>query len=84
MKVALLITLLQQCGPDDTVVLSSDSEGNSYAPVAGVDMTRAYLDEEGMTKLRTLTPELIRRGFGEEDAVQEGDGSVPCCILYPR
>jgi hypothetical protein len=85
MKVSELIKLLNGCNPDDLVVLSSDGEGNTYAPVSGADLSRAYRDDGsgGTTKLRKLTPELIKRGYGEEDAVQDGDGSAPCCILYP-
>ena len=83
MKVSELITHLQKGNPDDVVVLSSDAEGNRFSPVEGVDFSQALLADES-TKLRALTPELIKRGYGEEDAVQEGDGSVPCCILYPR
>lgn len=82
MTVKKLISLLKKEDPKRVVVLSSDSEGNSFSLLADL-VTSAYReDEEGYNKvgLEKLTPALREMGYTEEDIVP----GKPALILYPN
>lgn len=87
MKVSALIKALQACDPNAIVVLSTDAEGNDHRPVSYADASRHYCPDpdghSGEVRYLALTPELERRGFGEEDLVGERPNAVPCVVLFP-
>jgi len=79
MTVAQLIKRLQKEDPERIVILSSDSEGNSYSELyADAIGTAAWNGEE--VGLEELTPELEKRGYTEEDLLE---GGKPALILSP-
>lgn len=83
MKVKQLIELLQDCNPEDLVVMSGDTEGNWHSPVSDVFAQLRYAADNsysGGTGLRELTPELIEQGYSEEDVLEEGQD---CIVLWP-
>lgn len=64
------------------VILQKDVEGNGFSPLRGIDDNSTYAADNtwsGEVGVQTLTEELIKRGFSEED---QNDG-VPCLVLYP-
>lgn len=84
MKVSRLKELLAQCDDDDDILMSADSEGNSFHPLSesgisiGVDAWDGeYYAEVG---IRKLTPELEKEGYSEDDVIVDGR---PCIILWP-
>jgi len=78
MKAKHLIDILKKVDPETTVVLSSDSEGNSYYPVSG-SWVGMYNREEAEVGLAELTEELKKQGYTDEDVMQ-GEKAI---ILYP-
>ena len=81
MTVRELIAELKTINPDRIVVMASDSEGNSYSPLAGM-WTGAYLAESGWrgeVGLEKLTEDLKKKGYTDEDVV----GGEPALILSP-
>lgn len=79
MTVRELIKLLKACSPNDIVVMSSDPEGNSFAPLAFVDGVAYNFDGELEIGLRQLTDEDRKAGYCEDD-VKAG---TPCVVLWP-
>ena len=81
MKVSDLIQLLQKEDPNRLVVISKDSEGNSYSPLSDMHIASYKADStwSGECGLEKLTDELESRGYTEEDVL---DGE-PALILYP-
>lgn len=74
--------LLEQCSPDDIVVLSKDEEGNDYLPVSN----ELSIDSMYDPKTSSL---FTRPGCAEEDDEQDyiGDpkeGHINCVVLWPR
>lgn len=84
MKVKQLRELLAQCNDDDVIIMSSDSEGNSYHPLSeeGVSVGVYAWDGEyeGDIGIRKLTPELEEAGYSEEDVMEDG---ISCIVLWP-
>lgn len=78
MTVAELIDALHLLDPNRIVIMSSDSEGNSFDVVRLVDPC-AYDPEDREAGLEHLTPEVIALGYDEEDLC---DG-VPAVCLWP-
>ena len=81
MKVKELIKLLKKEDQNREVVMSKDSEGNSYSPLSDW-YTASYKADStwsGEVGLEELTPELEERGYSEEDVL---DG-VPALVLRP-
>jgi hypothetical protein len=86
MKVSELIAELQQCDPESLVVMSKDSEGNNFSPLAEIDGDSMYLADStwsGDVHLRELTPELEEQGYSDDDVRTEEDGAVRCIVLWP-
>ena len=82
MTVKALIEMLSGFEPDRLVVLSKDSEGNSYSPLHGAwtgkyRPTTTWYGEMG---LEGLDDEDIAAGFTEEDVFQDGERAV---VLTP-
>ncbi len=73
MTIATLIKLLQKEDPKRIVVLSSDSEGNSFTPANSLS-TYAY--RNGEIGIEKLTPALIKQGYGEDDVLTGGKPAV--------
>jgi hypothetical protein len=82
MKVKELIKLLTNFNQEDIVIMSSDSEGNNYSPLASIytGSYRAKNSYSGEVGILELTPALIKAGFSEEDILED---SVPCVLLGP-
>jgi hypothetical protein len=91
MKVKELIKLLQECNQEADVVLSSDSEGNSYALMGEYSLSTnmAYRKDHNECNyvesvyLKKLTPELLEEGYSEDDVLTIEDGGVECVVIYP-
>jgi len=71
MKVKDLIKFLNRCDPDDTVVLSSDAEGNDYKELCDYDynlyLTGGVIYDEA---------ELAAEEIDENDTIK-------CVVLWP-
>lgn len=82
MKVRELIEQLQQEDPDALVVMSRDSEGNSYSPLSDfwTGVYQADTTWSGEVGFGELTQELQEHGYNEEDILSDG---VPAVILSP-
>jgi len=81
MTVKELIEKLQKEDPDRIVIMSKDSEGNSYSPLSNFWIgayapTTTWYGEAG---LEGLTEEDKEAGYGEED-VMDGEKAL---ILWP-
>jgi hypothetical protein len=86
MKVKDLIVELQSCDPEALIVMSSDAEGNMYAPLAEFSDAYMYVPESpywGEIFLRELTPELESEGYSEEDIYEGSEDSWPCVVFWP-
>ena len=79
MNVKQLKEILNTFDDNDLVVMSKDEEGNSYHPFSGDIWKCKYLDY--YCYIRKLTPELIAKGYSEEDLC---DGGVDAICLYPQ
>lgn len=81
MKVKELIARLNELDPEDIVVMSKDSEGNSYSPLADIDscVYAAETTWNGEIGLRELTDTHREQGYTEDDLV-EGENAV---CLWP-
>lgn len=69
--------------PDHDVLISSDSEGNSYAQlVEGSISVSSFVDSRWGPDIRynKLTPELAAQGYTEEDIDPNAE---PCFVIYP-
>lgn len=77
MKVKELIEKLKEFNEERVVILSSDSEGNSYCKLFELS-EGSYL--EGEIGLEELTDELKEAGYDEDDVFEEGESAI---ILYP-
>lgn len=83
MKVKKLLKLLEKIDPNAEVILSSDSEGNSFSLLAYVsDENAGYIKEFGGIQLvdRELTEELKEQGMTNEDVNPK---AKKCVILWP-
>lgn len=80
MKVKELIEQLQKVDPERIVIMSSDSEGNSYSPLSDF-WEGAYLADttwSGEVGFEKLTLELKEEGYDEED-ILEGEKCIVMC-----
>lgn len=83
MKVSELIEHLSQLPPDAKVIISKDSEGNEYSPLASL-WSGGHAPEEGcpwfsQVGFLELTEELIEDGYTEEDILEDGEPAVILC-----
>lgn len=75
MTVKELRELLKDQNDNDLVVLSSDSEGNSFSPLSENFSLASYEStsgERGEIWLRELTEELKKEGYSKEDLCENG------------
>jgi len=80
MKVRDLISMLASADLDREVILSTDSEGNSYKPLDG-GYNGAYDPFKREVGLDELSSQDIEDGYSNEDVLING---VPALILYPK
>lgn len=79
MLVKELLDMLKDANPDAVVVLSSDSEGNSYSELSGYSDEYNFDEENAEIGLKKLTAELKKQGYSKED-LKEGKDAV---VLWP-
>ena len=82
MTVKELIEILKNEDSSRIVIMSRDSEGNSFSPLSEVG-TAAYRPTSswcGETGLEELTEENQEQGFAEEDVITDG---VKAIVLWP-
>lgn len=79
MTVKKLIKLLEKQDPNRVVVLASDGEGNSYSYLSEDWFACSYDELNREVGLEALTPELVKKGYSEEDVIE----GVPALVLYP-
>lgn len=85
MKVGELIALLQDLPEDTVVVLSSDSEGNSYSPLSDDFSLGKYIPDS------TYSGEFFANDHIEEDGddheyfeeASENKDVLDCIVLWP-
>lgn len=77
--VTQLIQLLSQEDGNRVVLISSDPEGNGFAPLITPFEFCSYSEAGGCIGLEVLTPELEQQGYTDEDVVQ----GIPALCLYP-
>jgi len=84
MNVKELKIILRDLDENDEVILSKDSEGNNYSPLADYALNIYVPDSKwsGEVRIKELTPELIEIGFGTED-LYDGDDGISAIVLYP-
>ena len=80
MKVKELIEQLKKLDPDRIVIMSRDSEGNTFCPIDELS-TSAYRAEYRDIGLEKLTPEDIKNGHNEESVMTDGEKAV---VLWPE
>lgn len=79
-----LIDALKTAPQDAAVVVSSDTEGNSFSHLLGIDTKSVYKDnrygdvEIGIAR---LDKEALQMGLGPGDVMTDGK---PCVIFVPR
>ena len=82
MKVKELKKLLEKVDDDYIVIMAKDAEGNGFSPLAELGDSYCYLANStwsGEIGFKTLTLELIKEGYSEEDII---DGE-PALVLWP-
>lgn len=77
MKVKELKEILSKIDDETIVVISSDSEGNSYSPLSSYSPDYNYSD--GEIGLKKLTDDDKSKGYTEED-LKEGQSAF---VLWP-
>lgn len=85
MKIKELIEKLSKLNPDATIILQKDSEGNGYSPLYDIEEC-IYVPETtwfGRCYQKSLTPEMIKNGWSEEDDLYHGDNGVDAVCLEP-
>lgn len=79
MIVSDLIELLQNCDPNAVVILSSDSEGNSYSPL--VDCAAGFYNEKNQEFNSEEDVYEIELDDGETDVISRG---IEAVVLWPE
>lgn len=82
MTVKELIKELEQCNPDDLVVMSTDEEGNGFDTLVDVESNNVYVPKDREIHIKKLTKALRSQGYTKED-LYEGDDAVDCVVLWP-
>jgi hypothetical protein len=84
-----MVRLINNGQGDDLVVMSKDSEGNCFSPLAQVDTSHAYGADStwsGDIKMRPeeLTEQARKDGYTEADVADMDSGDwVPAILLWP-
>lgn len=79
MNIGELLEKIQGLDPSTLVVLARDEEGNGFMECEDVGLDYAFC--EGEAKPRTITEELRKVGWRDEDAA--GSDFTPCVVLWP-
>jgi len=74
-----LIAQLAELDPEAVVIMQRDPEGNGYSPCSGAEGDWAWDDLEHEVGYATLTPELEKAGYSQDDIV----AGVPAVVIYP-
>lgn len=87
MTIRELIERLSHEDPDSLVVLSKDEEGNGYLPMRAIGSNCVYIEGDGYSgevRLHTLTDELRRQGYTDEDVFSSDDiDARRAVVLWP-
>lgn len=78
--------ILNNVEDDAIVVLSSDSEGNSFSPLdnsVGIDNYEPNENDRGEVYPRELTEELIKMGWTESNLGEDKEKLLKCITLFP-
>lgn len=83
--VGKLKKMLEKYNDEYVVILSSDEEGNNYAPLYQIDDNAVFnkRDRE-FAGIRELTNDLVKRGFSDEDLADKKEYNVNAILLYPE
>lgn len=84
MNVAQLKSELEGLPDDMLVVMSRDSEGNGFGPLAAIETNSRYQAHNGWSGevgLKEITPDLKERGYTEEDLAPAS--ASECVVLWP-
>ena len=85
-KVKELIKLLQEEDPEAVIIMSEDSEGNTYSPLGELTVADYIPDgpRQGDIYMRELDEKDIEQGFTEEDLGPIDDPErVKAIVFYP-
>lgn len=75
-----LIEMLEEEDPNKVIIMSSDPEGNSFAPFHEFSH-QSYDEDNSEVGLEKLTPSLAQMGYTKEDVKENG---LPCLVFWPR
>lgn len=80
MRVSELIEKLQQCDPDDVVVLSCDEEGNRFTSIRNIEISGKALFDKSAAEVYE-----IEDMTAYADAYSDVNESTcePCVVLWP-
>lgn len=80
MKVKDLIKKLNKANPEAVVVLASDEEGNTFAPLNEANTENlCYNADDGVIGYKTLDKEALSNGATSDELVEGED----CVVLWP-
>ena len=79
MKVKELIKILSEYDGDNLVVLAKDKDGNGFNCLQCVE-EMGYDQQNKEIWYLTLTPSLLKAGFGSEDVRED---ATPAVVLWP-
>lgn len=83
MTVNELKMLLAGVDGDRMIVLSRDSEGNRFSPLADIDDNSVYVpitEVDGEVGIEKLDEDLERLGYTSEDVIS----GLPALVLWPK
>lgn len=81
-----MIKELKKCNPKDVVIIQKDAEGNSYSPLSDIEIGDVYVPETtwyGERYLSELTPELLAKGYSDDDTWTDKDTCENAVYLVP-
>lgn len=84
MKVIELIELLKTLPEDTQVILSKDSEGNSYSPLSSVAVDMVYVPETTWCgEVYSITEDDKDEDHWDEEEWEELKNKPKCVVLWP-
>jgi len=81
MTVKELIKYLEEIPGDTIIIMSRDSEGNSYSPLSGISTEYNYRAEETWYGEIKLRPEVAEHADPED--IGEGPDWKPAVVIWP-
>jgi len=87
MRVKELMKILENCDPEDLVVISNDEEGNAFSTLFEVDANNLYISpHNGYNRDNFIVPESkqlqLDEGY-EEVFTADNDVVFRCIVLWP-